>query len=168
LSNPSTVDPGASSFIKATAKSTANAASKSRKTLAKSAPTTAKSTAKSTAESTAPKPVRKKRTTTATAAHIPQEPSVPAAQALETPADEIRPASVANKRARAPTQRLADATTQAVEAQATRIAAKNNQQRRAEARMQQAEAATTVEQAGDSEEVRRLKGEQSTTTEVVD
>jgi hypothetical protein len=86
----------------------------------------------------------------ASATQVGATPSLPASQ----------PTSAATaKRIRAPTKRLADSTNQAIEDQAARVAAKAKKARRAEARIQQEELDATVEQAGDSEEIRLLKGE---------
>ena len=62
------------------------------------------------------------------------------------------------RRVHVPTARRLAADNQAQEAQAARQAAREQQVRRAEARIEQAELTATVEQPGDNEEIRRLRG----------
>jgi len=65
----------------------------------------------------------------------------------------------ARGRLHVPTQKAANAASMALEAQAARVSVKEKRVRRAEARVQQAHIAAAVEQDGDDEQIRRLKGE---------
>jgi hypothetical protein len=157
------------SIIQPTVKPTAKAAAKpAAKSMAKSA---AKATTKLAAQTSTTLVQAKQAsltqvsTTANTAAQSPQVSAIPAAQVGAALTTEVPPPAAqstsagSNKRARVVSQRLAETASQALAAQATRVAVKEKRARRTEARIQRAEMDATVEQRGDSEEIRRLKGE---------
>jgi hypothetical protein len=122
---------------KSTTKSAATASSKSTTAPAKST-STDKNTAKAT---TGPMPTVR----TLSDDHIPA-PAPP--QATTRPS-----------RARIPTERVLEKSSLALQAEVTRIVAQEKRARREEVRTQRTNEAATVEQDGDTEEIRRLRGE---------
>ena len=105
-----------------------------------------------------PKPRPRPRTTSTAAA--PSEPNPVGTQPL---ADEEPPAQPptgtrTSQRPRATTERAATSTNEQLRAQAARVAARDKRARRQEYRVQQANLAATVEQDGDNEEMREMRG----------
>jgi hypothetical protein len=70
-----------------------------------------------------------------------------------------------NRRSRTASKRTENAASQALRIEVTRVAAKDKQARREEARTQNRNFAVTVEQEGDTEEVRKLRGTYSSISE---
>jgi hypothetical protein len=88
----------------------------------------------------------------------PPAPAHPRAITPNTVHAPVATAITAGRRANIPTARATAANQQVQQAQAYRLAARDQRVRRTEARIIQADLNATVEQAGDSDELRRLKG----------